>query len=597
MKKILVSSQFALFCFLCCVMTLVGCFNKEQEEQVVEQAQIDQQIAKLMVPELTEKELEKLGPKIQMPELNWVQSNGSFGVIVHPKRFLESKIANEGKDLFLPAMSNILRLPFGNDLEKIETIVIVGQIKAVQIPPQPGTSPTPQVVPLPFLTYCVKWSEPIQTQQVMDAFLPPNAGYPAPKLRKVQGKDVYDLPAAYPLETCSIAFVDDTTMVYVCANDATLNDVLDGKMPTGSLVERIIRIDSKSSDVMLIGTTEGGMKLPTEQLTQVLTMGYNIPETLARLLVENFKVATVNADFSAAQDGDIAKIDLETFDSENAKKIADIINDQITFYRTSIPVAASVVGAGEDEVFKKAGENALDAIVVDSKDNLVEARLKKFAELDSFFTMYFEQQRSLLKQQEEANKTQMELTKIAQRMTAIRQYMLKYHDEKGQLPPAAITSADGTPLLSWRVAILPYMGEKTLYDKFKLDESWDSENNKPLINQMPAIFSDPRSFDPTRTTISLFNSEGTPFANANLKMMDVAGPSNTAMIVAVSPDNAMEWTRPESLVWGKTLDEYKQLFGPYVPIITFEGQFGPLKWMDDPQELQMLEDIVKGKSR
>jgi hypothetical protein len=48
-------------------------------------------------------------------------------------------------------------------------------------------------------------------------------------------------------------------------------------------------------------------------------------------------------------------------------------------------------------------------------------------------------------------------------------------------PTHAIYSKDGkTPLLSWRVAILPHLGQEALYKEFKLDEPWDSENNKKL---------------------------------------------------------------------------------------------------------------------
>ena len=51
-------------------------------------------------------------------------------------------------------------------------------------------------------------------------------------------------------------------------------------------------------------------------------------------------------------------------------------------------------------------------------------------------------------------------------------------------------SQDGTPLLSWRVAILPYMGEseKALYSQFKLTEPWDSPHNKGLLAKMPKVY-------------------------------------------------------------------------------------------------------------
>src|SRR5271155_415299 len=57
------------------------------------------------------------------------------------------------------------------------------------------------------------------------------------------------------------------------------------------------------------------------------------------------------------------------------------------------------------------------------------------------------------------------------------------------LPAHAIYSKDGkTPLLSWRVAILPYIEHEALYQQFKLDEPWDSPHNKKLLDKMPKLY-------------------------------------------------------------------------------------------------------------
>lgn len=50
------------------------------------------------------------------------------------------------------------------------------------------------------------------------------------------------------------------------------------------------------------------------------------------------------------------------------------------------------------------------------------------------------------------------------------------------------TNPNTKPLLSWRVAILPYIEQAGLYQQFKFDEPWDSEHNKKLIEKMPDIF-------------------------------------------------------------------------------------------------------------
>ncbi len=70
--------------------------------------------------------------------------------------------------------------------------------------------------------------------------------------------------------------------------------------------------------------------------------------------------------------------------------------------------------------------------------------------------------------------------------------MHNYHDVYKQFPPAAIRDAQGRPLLSWRVALLPFLEENQLYHQFHLDEPWDSPHNKPLLAKMPQVFS-PRS--------------------------------------------------------------------------------------------------------
>ncbi len=76
-------------------------------------------------------------------------------------------------------------------------------------------------------------------------------------------------------------------------------------------------------------------------------------------------------------------------------------------------------------------------------------------------------------------------TNLAEIGKAMHQY-LKVHEH---FPPAAISSKDGKPLLSWRVALLPYLGHEELYKQFKLDEPWDSEHNQKLLDKMPRVYS------------------------------------------------------------------------------------------------------------
>ncbi len=74
--------------------------------------------------------------------------------------------------------------------------------------------------------------------------------------------------------------------------------------------------------------------------------------------------------------------------------------------------------------------------------------------------------------------------------------MHNLHDVNNHFPPQAIVDDDGKPLLSWRVAMLPYLEQQDLYNEFKLDEPWDSEHNKALIPRMPAVFAIPGAAKP-----------------------------------------------------------------------------------------------------
>src|SRR5262245_14014609 len=67
-------------------------------------------------------------------------------------------------------------------------------------------------------------------------------------------------------------------------------------------------------------------------------------------------------------------------------------------------------------------------------------------------------------------------------MKQIGKALRDYHDTFGHLPAQAICDKDGKQLLSWRVALLPFLEQDVLYKQFKLDEPWDGPHNIQLAN-------------------------------------------------------------------------------------------------------------------
>jgi hypothetical protein len=123
-------------------------------------------------------------------------------------------------------------------------------------------------------------------------------------------------------------------------------------------------------------------------------------------------------------------------------------------------------------------------------------------------------------------------------------------------PPQAICDPEGKPLLSWRVMLLPYLGEEALFKEFHLDEPWDSEHNRPLVTRMPVVFADP-SADPQAvaaglTTVQVLTGGNTLFAvpDQGVHLRDITdGMSNTLLIVEAMPDRAVPWTKPADVAF------------------------------------------------
>ncbi len=127
--------------------------------------------------------------------------------------------------------------------------------------------------------------------------------------------------------------------------------------------------------------------------------------------------------------------------------------------------------------------------------------------------------------------------------------MLNYESATLSFPRPAITDKAGKPLLSWRVAILPYIERAGLYEKFKLDEPWDSPHNLALLKEMPANYECPSHArgEPYTTTYRLISGKGALFENGrDVKIADVTD-GLTGTLLAVEAAEAVPWTKPDDL--------------------------------------------------
>jgi hypothetical protein len=126
------------------------------------------------------------------------------------------------------------------------------------------------------------------------------------------------------------------------------------------------------------------------------------------------------------------------------------------------------------------------------------------------------------------------------------------------LPSAAICSADGKPLLSWRVAMLPFLEQNDLYSQFHLNEAWDSPHNMTLLEKMPSVFASPNGVGDKQgaTRYRVFTGDQAAFPLLSRKKGMAGafgrpfteftdGTSNTALIFETA--EPVEWTKPEDM--------------------------------------------------
>lgn len=108
-------------------------------------------------------------------------------------------------------------------------------------------------------------------------------------------------------------------------------------------------------------------------------------------------------------------------------------------------------------------------------------------------TLFFAASAVVLRQREAARSERCE-----QNLRRIYRAFAERADADGTYPPAFTTDAEGRKLHSWRVLLLPYLGEAELFAQIRLDEPWNSEWNSQFHARTPDVFkcaSTPKSFD------------------------------------------------------------------------------------------------------
>lgn len=139
-----------------------------------------------------------------------------------------------------------------------------------------------------------------------------------------------------------------------------------------------------------------------------------------------------------------------------------------------------------------------------------------------------------------------------------------YHDTYGSFPPPYVVDIDGRPIHSWRILILPSLGESELYDQYDFNEPWNGPHNSMLADQMPTVFGCPDQqvwewhAGVRRWKSSMTNYVALVGANAAFKpdthrnLSDFkGGTADTLMLVEIG-DSDINWMEPRDCNLDKT---------------------------------------------
>lgn len=141
--------------------------------------------------------------------------------------------------------------------------------------------------------------------------------------------------------------------------------------------------------------------------------------------------------------------------------------------------------------------------------------------------------------------------------------LFNYEQDHGCFPLAYIADETGKPMHSWRVLLLPYLGDwnnnKDLYTQYDFNEPWDEPNNRKLIENIPHEYICPedeysksRNHKPGNTSyLAVQGDTGVWRGSKPVAFGDLKHNSHETVLLIETADSGIAWTEPRDV----SLDE------------------------------------------
>lgn len=595
----------------CAALLCAGCGQKSTDETADSgdaQAQSptgpgNEQAPEFVAPEiisLSPEELAALGPKNELPT-EWVLPGAFSAKIIRPLRFKQYEGAAEAVRFF---GNNPQLVPNWTQFQNMDLALQSDSVAFVPLTDPAAGNVSGQRFPLPVKAVYLQKSEPFNPDDLVSfAF----GAMPKEKIVE-QTFGVYAVktvtqPIQIPLDNTGkqTAMVNDMIFALFQPSETTAV-IINGPKETvekfftagsgderGALAQRLGRFDTASADFAFFydfqNSLKGAIMLP-------------VGEKLAATLFENAKSVAILIDANAADNANALSAIVETISPDAAAVLETAAGSALMDLAGQVKVPENLPDNVNipDEMTKFMGQfgDLIKTVAMQKNESTVTLAVKKTPELVSLAAETMQYANNAYDNAMKSARYE----QAAQQLAMIGQLMSStYYAKNNAFPPTAISSPDGTPLLSWRVALLPAFGPdgEALFAQFKLDEPWDSENNIKLLEKMPMLYRSPLDSSlTTKTTFQMFTGTDMPFGKTPqpLKMSDIPNPGKTFMVVSVVPEKAIEWTRPDTLAFEP--DKFAETFGELVLAVPVMGELFGAPFTNTPEEVQAVSDWIRG---
>lgn len=466
-------------------------------------------------------------------DVSYVTDDHIAAVVVHPDRILKSKALAA---LPLDAVVASAKDSLGIDLRQVR--------RATILIPTPGPGRDPDAI-----VGVIQFNNRVDAKKIVSSVMATKAGPSSVEEHTVRDKKILS-----PADGPPIGYYFPNAQTAVIAELDQFDGLLSARGGSSALAKKLVSHDTAHAALAVIDMA------PLRELLEAASTVESGPDaamiSAGREVLSQVEFITLAVDM-----GDNLQIaaTIEARDAEAAELVQDLARGWLGMMKIAAPAVVKemrndpTMDATLKDNLEKLANTFMKEVRIERHDDRVEIAWSAGGD-DALLASTLMSTGAHLR----------DAARITESSNNLRQLGIAVHlhaDIHRELFPArAIYDADGKPLLSWRVHLLPFMERQDLYEEFHLDEPWDSEHNKKLIAEMPAVFKSPtKDLGDGKTCYLAVVAENSVFPLKDLPTGERArqgqgvvsfgsvidGLSNTMMFIEAAPEEAVIWTKPD----------------------------------------------------